>query len=159
MTMKLKQLTRIILASALVASCAEYKDCPDGLGVIPCPTDVRVAQGEYKVCKDWKKDIVLKNDSGMSSEAYSIDVTKNRIKVRAGDRNGFLYAEQTLEQLIDHSDSTIVNNAMAKNQEYQVHDEVFLYATNIFQANDECHAILFSLPFVRWNFHGQNLLT
>ena len=107
MTMKLKQLTRIILVSALVSSCAEYQDCPDGLGVIPCPTDVRVAQGEYKVCKDWKKDIVLKNDSGMSSEAYSIDVTKNRIKVRAGDRNGFLYAEQTLEQLIDHSDSTI----------------------------------------------------
>lgn len=44
----------------------------------------------------------------MPAEAYSIEVNPNKIKIKAGDRNGFLYAEQTLKQLINHNDSTIV---------------------------------------------------
>lgn len=105
--MKLKQLIHIILISALGTSCAEYQECQDGLGIIPCPSKVEITEGQHKICKDWKEKIIYKNNPGMPAEAYSIDVRKNRIKVESGDRNGFLYAKQTIEQLINHSDSTI----------------------------------------------------
>ena len=53
-----------------------------------------------------KSKIKLLSDYDLKSEAYILDVKSDKIEITAGDFNGFLYAHQTLLQLIDKAEKT-----------------------------------------------------
>jgi hexosaminidase len=67
--------------------------------------------GLFEKAAGWKPDIIVGGDEGsnqiyfitepmMGPEAYSLEVTKNRIEIKAAKPAGFFYAIQTLRQLL-----------------------------------------------------------
>ena len=58
--------------------------------------------GLAKAAQDGKmKGFIFLKDNSMAPEEYSIDITKKTCLVKASEKNGFLYAIQTLKQLTD----------------------------------------------------------
>ena len=55
---------------------------------------------DYSVKSEKEADIVLKEKNGILAEAYEIDITSDQISIYAGDATGFLYALQSLRQII-----------------------------------------------------------
>ncbi len=94
--------TTLLAIVLLVSSCTVYAPQTDGFGVIPCPLRAERTEGTYFLHEGWQSEIVKKTGNNMLAESYRIKVTPNRITITAADKNGFLYAGQTLEQLIDN---------------------------------------------------------
>lgn len=98
---------KLLSAILLLSACTSYRPQEDGFGVVPCPVKVEAADGCYSLQDGWESLIEKKHDKSMSPESYRLKVTPKKIVVSAGDRNGFLYAMQTLNQLVDRETNTI----------------------------------------------------
>ena len=72
--------------------------------------------GLAKVASEGKiKGFVFIKETSMGAEEYSIDISKKTCLVKASDKNGFLYAIQTLKQL---TDAAIFSDKVSPSQKF-----------------------------------------
>lgn len=97
-TMEVNENSRFRIDRKLTASINagdSVKHIADGLfKLLPSGVTVKKKGGDITFATDYK----------LGPEAYSLDITKNKIAVKASRPAGFFYAVQTLRQLIEASD-------------------------------------------------------
>ena len=88
---------KVILAAlvvALVSCSAEHGGIE--VHVIPEPLQMKVRNSYVDLSK---AEMVFEEDDRLGNEAYKISARRNKVTVKASSKNGFLYAQQTLDQM------------------------------------------------------------
>jgi len=67
------------------------------IDIVPAPVKVEQKSGTVNL-KDVK--IVRQNDRKLAPEAYVLDVTKNKIRIKSSSEAGYFYAMQTIKQML-----------------------------------------------------------
>lgn len=98
--MKLQNILKLAAAFAALSLCASCSEDggTDIVNVIPQPQSVRLLGGSTAADIAHVEKIT---DKSLAPEEYSIRIRDGKATVKASSERGFLYAEQTLSQLLD----------------------------------------------------------
>lgn len=88
----------ILISALLLSACSECSNETD-IFVIPKPQHVEMTGRVFD--KSNIDNIEYVTETGMPSEAYELQIKKNRIVIRSSDDAGRFYAHQTLKQLAE----------------------------------------------------------
>ena len=89
----------LLLLSVMLFSACSQINTEICLPIIPYPQSVEMTDAEFD--KANIGNVKYENVAGMPSEAYELQIKRNRIIIRSSDDAGRFYAEQTLKQLAE----------------------------------------------------------